>query len=107
MKINNILVILLLVLSLHSCKKDESKDTTAPQITLIGDNPYTIGQGTTYSDPGYTASDDIDGDITASVIVTSNVNTANTGTYYVKYNVSDKAGNAAPEVIRTVEVMIF
>jgi len=90
-----------------SCKKKDEKDTTAPVITLKGDNPYFVDKGTIYSEPGCTAYDETDGDITPQVVVTSNVNMADTGTYYVKYNVSDKAGNAAPEVTRTTVVIIY
>ncbi len=91
---------------LFSCKKEDSKDTTPPQITLLGDNPYTVGMGTNYIDSGVTAIDDIDGDISASVQLTNNVNMSVVGNYTVKYNVSDKAGNSAPEVTRTVKVVI-
>lgn len=96
------------LITVSSCKKDkDKKDTTAPVITIEGDNPYTVGMGTTYTDPGYTAYDETDGDITSSIVVTNNVNMADTGFYQVKYNVSDNAGNAATEAIRTVEVIIF
>lgn len=94
------------IIFLFSCKKDEPKDTNAPQITITGANPYTVGQGTSYSDPGATATDDIDGDISSSIQLTSNVNMSVVGNYSVKYNVSDKAGNPAPEVTRTVKVVI-
>jgi trimeric autotransporter adhesin len=107
MKSKNILILSLMLLLLFSCKKDDPKDTVAPQITILGDNPYTVGQGTIYTDPGATASDDQDGDISSLIVVTSNVNTTNTGTYQVKYNVSDKAGNPAPEATRTVKVMVL
>ena len=91
-----------------SCKKDkDEKDTTAPVITIEPPNPYSVDKGTTYTDPGYTAYDETDGDITSQVVVTNNVNMADTGSYQVKYNVSDKAGNAAVEAVRTVKVIIF
>mgnify|MGYP000084289117 FL=1 len=37
-------------------------------------------------------------------MITGNVNTAVAGTYTVRYNVTDSAGNAATEVTRTVTV---
>jgi hypothetical protein len=90
-----------------NCKKDkEDKDTSIPVITVLGDNPYTVGQNTTYHDPGATATDEKDGDITSQIAVTSNVNTADTGYYLIRYNVSDAAGNAATEKTRTVKVII-
>ena len=80
-------------------------DTTLPVITLLGSNPITVGQGTTYMDPGATASDNVDGDLTSSIVInTSAVNTAVPGNYPVTYNVSDVAGNAATQVTRTVNV---
>ena len=84
---------------------DNPADTTAPVITVIGDDPATVELGAAYTDAGATASDNIDGDITASIIVagdTVDVNTA--GTYTITYNVSDAAGNPATEVTRTVIV---
>jgi hypothetical protein len=90
-----------------SCKKDKDKDTTAPVISIIGDNPYIVGSGTTYTDPGATAIDETDGDITSKIVMTNNVNTADTSTYHVNYNVADNAGNTAAEMIRTVKVIFM
>jgi hypothetical protein len=92
------------ILLVYSCKK-ETKDTTAPVITLLGDNPFTLCKDAAYTDPGATAYDETDGDLTANIQVTNNLNTGTTGQYQMKYNVSDKAGNAAAEVVRTVDVI--
>ena len=51
-----------------------------------------------------TAFDNIDGDITASIVAVSNVNTAVRGDYTVTYDVTDSAGNPALQVVRTVTV---
>ena len=80
-------------------------DTIKPVITLIGDAIVTLSVGDSYSDAGATASDNIDGDITSDINVTSNVDTAVAGSYYVKYNVADSSGNKADEVIREVKVL--
>lgn len=82
----------------------ENPDTTAPVITISGSNPISVNVGDTYTDAGATATDDIDGNITESIIVVNNVNTAVAGTYTVTYNVSDSAGNHATEATRTVNV---
>jgi hypothetical protein len=84
------------------CKKD---DTTPPAISLTGGD-QTVSLGGSYSEPGYTASDDEDGDITSSVTVTGagDVNTNMKGSYTVTYTVSDAAGNTATET-RTVNVV--
>ena len=80
-------------------------DTTAPVITLVGDNPVEVYEGATYTDAGATASDDVDGDLTASIVVVNPVDTSVIGEYTITYNVSDAAGNPATEVTRTVNVV--
>ena len=42
--------------------------------------------GDTYNEPGYTAVDICDGDVTDKVSVSGNVDTANAGKYTVTYN---------------------
>ena len=68
-------------------------DSVAPVITLKGMNPdtVTIGSGV-YADSGATAMDNIDGDITANIVVTGTVNTAAIGTYVLTYKVTDAWG---------------
>ena len=80
-------------------------DTTAPVITLLGDNPMTIEVGTTFTDPGATASDAGDGDLTSSIVVSGSVDTSTIGTYTLTYDVSDTSGNPADSVTRTVNVV--
>jgi len=79
-------------------------DTTPPVITLLGDATVNINVGDTYTDDGATALDDVDGDTTAQIVIVNPVDTTTAGTYTITYNVSDAAGNAAAEVIRTVIV---
>ncbi|GEM_PF-4802664 len=81
-----------------------SKDTTKPVITLKGDKEISIKQGTAYNEPGFTATDNVDGDVTASVKVEGTVDVNKEGTYTLKYVVTDKAGNRAEE-IRKVTVL--
>jgi hypothetical protein len=69
-------------------------DSTAPVITLSGENPDTVTKGSgAYVDAGATASDNIDGDISANIVVTGTVNTNSVGTYTLTYKVSDAWGN--------------
>ena len=85
----------------------DGTDTSAPLITLVGEATVTLAVGSTYIEPGATATDDQDDDAAlteAIVIDSSDVDTSVEGTYTVTYNVSDSAGNAAPEVARTVIV---
>ena len=79
-------------------------DMTPPTITLAGQTTMTVPVNTTYADPGYTATDNHDGDLTASVIVTGTVNATKIGTYTIYYNVVDSFGNNAIQQIRTVHV---
>jgi len=81
------------------------KDTTAPLITLIGNSTINLNTGSTYTEQGASAIDNIDDDISGSVITGGDVvNTNTVGTYVVTYNVTDAAGNVAVEVIRTINV---
>ncbi|MCP6726415.1 MAG: DUF5011 domain-containing protein, partial [Patescibacteria group bacterium] len=80
-------------------------DTTFPVITLIGASPVELVVDAIYVEEGSTASDDTDGDITAGIVIVSNVDTSVEGSYTVTYNVTDAAGNVATEVVRTVNVV--
>lgn len=71
-----------------------TNDTIAPVINLNGANPMTLALNASFTDPGATASDNVDGDISASINATSTVNTAVAGDYSVIYQVSDSSGNA-------------
>jgi prepilin-type N-terminal cleavage/methylation domain-containing protein len=76
-------------------------DNLAPVITMSGDNPIILNQFVTYTDFGATATDNIDGDLTTSIISTGNVNTSMIGESTITYRVTDSAGNVAT-AIRTV-----
>ena len=83
------------------------RDTVAPVITLLGDSPLEVNQGATYADPGATASDDTDGDLSVGIVVGGDtVDTDTIGAYNVTYDVSDAAGNAAATVTRIVRVVV-
>ena len=85
---------------------DGGSDTTAPVNTLIGPNPQMLEVGSTYNELGATASDNVDGDISANVIIDASlVDTTTVGSYSVAYSVTDAAGNAAAPVTRTVNVV--
>ncbi|MCP4412244.1 MAG: DUF5011 domain-containing protein [Gammaproteobacteria bacterium] len=77
-------------------------DMTAPEISLLGDNPMTVAFGKTFTDPGATVTDNIDTGLT--VIITGTVNTELSGDYLLSYDVSDAAGNTAITATRTVTV---
>jgi len=79
-------------------------DNIDPVIVLEGDNPYVIEPNSTYTEPGYTATDNRDGNITGDVIITGgDIDTSTVGINTVKYTVTDAAGNTT-EVTRLVQV---
>jgi len=80
-------------------------DTTAPIITLTGSASTSVTVNTVYTDAGAAASDTTDGNISANIVVTGTVATSTVGTYILRYNVNDAAGNPAVEVTRTVNVI--
>ena len=61
-----------------------------PVITLLGDNPRVISCKEEYIEPGYIALDPEDGDLTEEVIVTSDLNNQEPGTYQIEYKVTDR-----------------
>ncbi len=75
-----------------ACNNDDN-DSTAPVVTLIGESSITVSQSSTYEDAGATATDNQDGDLTSSIVTTSNLDTSTLGAYTVVHSVSDAAGN--------------
>jgi hypothetical protein len=72
------------------------QDNTAPVISLSGSSSIEVEEGSTYTDPGATATDDTDGDIT-HLIQTSGlpIDTSSPGSATITYTVTDTAGNEA------------
>ena len=80
------------------------EDKTLPEITLKGNSTETIYLGNTWKEPGYTASDNCDNDITNSVVPSGTVNSNKLGTYKITYTVKDLSGNQTIAT-RTVKVI--
>ena len=74
-----------------------------PSIELIGDGLVNLVVGTSFEDPGATASDFEDGDLTSSIEVAGVVDTSTADSYLITYSVSDAAG-ASDSVSRTVVI---
>lgn len=87
---------------IFSCKKN---DKIHPVISLNGDYEQNVSLGSNYTDPGATAADNKEGDISDRIIVTGSVNTAEVGDYKLFYNVKDEVGNPAPTATRYVNVI--
>jgi hypothetical protein len=80
-------------------------DTTAPVITLVGDANVSHGLNTAWNDPGATATDSLDGNLSAQVSISGTVDVNQTGANVLTYSVSDAAGNSATSLSRTVNVV--
>ncbi len=64
-----------------------------PVITLVGDNPLSLALGTPYVEPGYTATDAEDGDVSGSVAAAGDTVDENVAaTYTITYTVTDTNG---------------
>ena len=103
-------IILLILIAFTYCKKDDNGSSTndhiKPVITMLGPDPIYSQKDSVYIDPGATAYDDVDGDITSNIVVTNNVNVNVVGDYFVNYRVGDIAGNIA-DTLRVVKIKVY
>ncbi|MDR0603475.1 MAG: hypothetical protein LBG80_04130 [Bacteroidales bacterium] len=94
-----------LSLCIVGCKEEkEEKDTTPPTISFLSNDPLVLDLGDkTAAMEGITAIDDVDGDITKSITLLTELETI--GSLTLKYTVSDAAKNTAtaerPAIIRS------
>ena len=78
-------------------------DGTPPVLTLNGADPLLLECPEPFVDPGATAIDDVDGDLSGSIVVTGAVDPTILGDHVLTYSVTDAAGNHA-SITRTVTV---
>ena len=78
-------------------------DPVAPELTLNGELTVTITEGNKWKEPGYAATDNVDGDLTEKVTVTGTVDHNKPGIYKLTYEVKDNYQNVA-KAERTVTV---
>ncbi|MGI6030336.1 MAG: immunoglobulin-like domain-containing protein [Eubacteriales bacterium] len=81
----------------------EVKDITIPDLQLQGEALTILTKGDTYTEPGWTAIDNYDGDLSSQVQVAGTVDTQTMADYTLTYTVTDQAGNQATAT-RTVRV---
>jgi hypothetical protein len=62
-------------------------------VTLNGAAAMSLALGAAFTDPGATALDDQDGDLTAAIEETGSVDPAAPGVYTLTYTATDAAGN--------------
>jgi hypothetical protein len=79
-------------------------DTIAPVVILVGDAAMEIVQGEDFVDPGATATDETDGDLTSVIVISGSVDTITSALYTLTYSATDTAGNTG-EVSRVVNVI--
>ena len=79
-------------------------DPVAPELNLEGKTTISLEKGNAYQEPGFTANDNCDGDITDRVEITGTVDTSKVGTYTLTYTVRDTYENEVT-VTRTVKVV--
>ena len=82
-------------------------DTTKPFITLNGKPEINIVVGNGYVDAGAVALDNLNGDISALIIVHGSVDTKIAGKYILYYDVEDQSGNTADTIVRTINVVPY
>ena len=68
-------------------------DPIAPELILLGEETVSMMAGDAYQEPGWTATDNLDGDVTERVAVTGNVDRYLAGSYILTYTAKDAAGN--------------
>jgi hypothetical protein len=78
-----------------SGSSDTPSQGSSPVITLLGEDTLHLGLGEVYVEPGYSAADDEDGDLTSSVTIESSIDTSYPNTSIVTYSVADSDGNEA------------
>ena len=88
-----------------SNSKPKKIDTDPPLITINGDSELTLEAGANYTELGAKATDNEDGDLSGSIIVTGEVNTKIPGVFKIFYGLKDSAGNEAVTITRTVFVV--
>ena len=79
-------------------------DPVAPVLELKGSSYITIGIGASFQEPGFSAIDNCDGDLTSAVRVSGAVDFYKEGEYTLKYTVADSFQNTA-SATRTIRVL--
>lgn len=71
------------------------KDPVPPEITLKGNKTVYLTVGEEYREPGFTAKDNLDGNLSAAVKIEGKVKSDTAGYYTITYSVEDAHHNAA------------
>ncbi len=76
----------------HAQRRVSVQDVVPPQLVLQG-NAEIYTHAAKFVDPGYSAWDDLEGDLTSEVLITSNYEPCTEGDFAFTYSVSDGSGN--------------
>ena len=79
-------------------------DVVPPSIELKGPAVYRVQRNTIYFDPGVTATDNKEGDISARYEWSNNIDMTQVGVYKARYWVKDLYGNVSDTIERTIQV---
>ena len=82
-----------------------ANDKKPPVLTLNNEDTLYLEVNTLYTEYGATAIDPTEGDISSKVVITSDLDMAFTGIYYLQYNIKDAGGNSGVPVNRVVYVV--
>jgi hypothetical protein len=106
----NLFLLIGILFALTACDKNKDENpvpepvaNTKPVITLNGANPFVLSLNQTYTEPGATANDAEDGNISSQVITSGTINNNKIGSYSIKYVITDKGG-LKDSAFRTVKV---
>ena len=77
-------------------------DKIPPELTINSDPEVYANLYETYAEPTYTAIDNVDGDITTSVKVESNLDLSQEGEYVETFTVEDSSGNKTTKEIKII-----
>ena len=89
--------------TLHVRRNVKIIDNIAPVIKLKGDQIIEIPLNEEYKEPGYTAYDEYDGDLTEKVQTIGKVDNEHYGEYIITYKVKDNSDNVT-EINRIIKV---
>lgn len=97
MKKKLLAIILVAVIMIVFCilllsKNKKSDDTSVPTLILTGKDFITITENSIFSEPGFEAKDNTDGDLTSKVTVSGKVDPSKPGVYEIIYKVTNSKG---------------
>ena len=91
------------LIDVYTKRKVIVKDLSAPELNLTGGDEIEVTINTNFIEPGYSAIDNYDGDVTENVEVTGSIDINTLGDYELTYTVSDSHNNKT-EKVRKVHV---